>query len=281
VTSLDDLRTDLAGTHRAQPSAGATVDEAVAAQDRAAVEADGYVVLEGLLSADQVEEVRRGITPLLDRSGRNSFEGKRTQRVYSVLAKTRVCDAIAAHPRVLALLDAVLLPNPLLSQLQVINILPGEAAQLEHFDDGVYPLPLPRPPLGAATVLAIDDFTEDNGATVVLPGSHRWDGRGPQPEDVRRPAVMPAGSCVFFLGTTWHGGGANTSDRPRLAVTAQYCQPWLRPQEAFTLSTPPELVATLDPDLQRMVGYSIFPPFLGMVDGMHPVRLLQQEPDRA
>jgi ectoine hydroxylase-related dioxygenase (phytanoyl-CoA dioxygenase family) len=87
---------------------------------------------------------------------------------------------------------------------------------------------------------------------------------------------MAAGSCVFFLGTLWHGGGANSTDRHRLAVTAQYCQPWLRPQEAFTLSTPPELVARLSPDLQRMLGYSIHPPFVGMVDGMHPVRLLEQ-----
>jgi ectoine hydroxylase-related dioxygenase (phytanoyl-CoA dioxygenase family) len=86
---------------------------------------------------------------------------------------------------------------------------------------------------------------------------------------------MEAGSCVFFLGTTWHSGGANASQQARLAVTAQYCQPWLRPQEAFTLSTPPDVVAGLSPDLQSMVGYSIYPPFLGMVDGMHPLRLLE------
>ena len=276
VERLEDLRRDLAGTHRATPSAGAEVDPDLVAEDLRAVRRDGYVVLTGLLDRAQVDEVRAAVTPLLHHQGRNAFEGWQTQRIYSVLAKTRSCDVVAAHPRVLALLDALLLPNYLLSQLQVIGIGPGEAAQLEHYDDGVYPLPLPRPPLGAATVVAIDDFTETNGATVVLPGSHGWDGRGPVEQDVRRSVVMAAGSCVLFLGTTWHGGGANRSDRVRLAVTAQYCQPWLRPQEAFTLSTPPELVARLSPDLQRMLGYSVHPPFVGMVDGMHPLRLLEQ-----
>jgi ectoine hydroxylase-related dioxygenase (phytanoyl-CoA dioxygenase family) len=85
---------------------------------------------------------------------------------------------------------------------------------------------------------------------------------------------MPAGSCVFFLGTLWHGGGANTAHRNRLAVTAQYCEPWLRTQEAFALSTPLDIVGQLSPDLQRMLGYSIHPPFVGAVNGMHPLRLL-------
>jgi ectoine hydroxylase-related dioxygenase (phytanoyl-CoA dioxygenase family) len=85
---------------------------------------------------------------------------------------------------------------------------------------------------------------------------------------------MPSGSCVFFVGTLWHGGGANRSDQARLAVTAQYCEPWLRPQEAFTLSTDRETVRAVSEDVRRMLGYSIHPPFIGMVDGMHPKRLL-------
>ena len=87
---------------------------------------------------------------------------------------------------------------------------------------------------------------------------------------------MPAGSVVFFLGTLWHGGGANhTTAQRRLAVTAQYCQPWLRPQEAFTLSTPPTTAYAVSENIQRMIGYSIHPPFMGMVNGMHPKRILE------
>lgn len=270
----DLLTADLAGTYPRTVSAGQGIDPAVADADLARVLRDGYVILPDLLSADQLAGIREAVAPLLDLHGRNPFEGHATQRVYSVLNKTRVCDVIADHPRVLALLDRLLLPNYLLSMLQVINILPGEQAQMLHTDDAFYPLPRPRKALGAATIWAIDDFTADNGATDIIPGSHLWGDQKPDPAD-RRPVTMAAGSCVFFPGTLWHGGGANRSDRPRLAVTAQYCEPWVRPQEAFTLSMTRETVRAVSEDIRRMLGYSIHPPFIGQVDGMHPKRLLE------
>jgi ectoine hydroxylase-related dioxygenase (phytanoyl-CoA dioxygenase family) len=277
IADLEDLSLDLARRHKTTVSYGCTVDPAVVDADLAAVEHDGYVILENLLSRAECERIREAVTPLLDKTGRNTFEGERTQRVYSVLNKTRSCDRLVDHPRVLALLDRLFLPNYLLSQLQVININPGETAQLLHPDDAIYPVPRPRPPLGAATVWAIDAFTDDNGATTVLPGSHRWGaGRRPSDDDIRRTAAMPPGSCVFFIGTLWHGGGANHSGNDRLAITAQYCEPWLRPQEAFTLSTNRDTVRAVSEDIRRMLGYSIHPPFVGMVDGMHPKRLLHK-----
>ena len=270
----DLLTADLAGTYPRTVSAGQGIDPAVADADLARVLRDGYVILPDLLSADQLAGIKDSVVPLLDRHGRNPFEGRSTQRIYSVLNKTRACDVIADHPRVLALLDRLLLPNYLLSMLQVINILPGEQAQMLHTDDAFYPLPRPRKALGAATIWAIDDFTADNGATDIIPGSHLWGEQRPNPVD-RQPVVMPAGSCVFFVGTLWHGGGANRSDRPRLAVTAQYCEPWVRPQEAFTLSMTRDTVLAVSEDIRRMLGYSIHPPFIGQVDGMHPKRLLE------
>lgn len=275
IGDLEELSLDLARRHKATASAGATVAPSVVDADFAAIERDGYVILKNLLSPEECERIRAAVTPLLDKTGRNTFEGERTQRVYSVLNKTRACDRLVDHPRVLALLDRLFLPNYLLSQLQVININPGEAAQLLHPDDAIYPVPRPRPPLGAATVWAFDAFTNDNGATVVLPGSHRWDAdRRPSDHDTRLTVAMPPGSCIFFVGTLWHGGGANHSDQARLAITAQYCEPWLRPQEAFTLSTSRDTVRAVSEDIRRMLGYSIHPPFIGMVNGMHPNRLL-------
>lgn len=271
-----DLRGDLAGRYHPTPSSGANVAEELVQADLAAIERDGYVIWEGLLSAAECRAIRDDISPLLGHTGRNSFEGNRTQRAYGVLNRTRICDRLVDHPRVLAVLDRLLMPNYLLSILQIINIQPGESAQLLHVDDGFYPVPRPHPPLGAATIWAIDDFTADNGATVVLPGSHRWGRREPRDTDFRRPAVMSAGSCVFFVSTLWHGGGANVSADARLAVTAQYCQPWLRPMEAFTLSIPRQTVRAVSDDIKRMLGYSIHPPFVGSVDGMHPLRLLEQ-----
>jgi ectoine hydroxylase-related dioxygenase (phytanoyl-CoA dioxygenase family) len=276
VRRLEDLAGDLARTHRATDSdLERGVDRARLEGDLDALNQDGYVILTGLLTPEECEDLRAELTPLLGQTGRNAFEGHHTQRIYSVLDKTRAVDRLVDHPRVLALLDQLLLPNYLLSQLQIINIRPGEDHQLLHPDDGIYPVARPRPALSAATVWAIDEFTEDNGATVLIPGSHRWpDGRIPTDADPRRSAVMPAGSCVLFLGTLWHGGGANRSAAPRLAATAQYCQPWLRTQEAFTLSTSEDVVRAVSEDIRRMLGYSIHPPFIGMVNGMHPKRLL-------
>jgi ectoine hydroxylase-related dioxygenase (phytanoyl-CoA dioxygenase family) len=274
VTTLEDLKGDLAHRYKWKPSSGGSVDSATVKADLATLARDGYVIWENLLSAEQCRQIREVVLPWLGHTGRNSFEGRRTQRIYSVLSRTRVCDRLVDNPRVLAVLDRLLMPNYLLSALQAINIQPGETAQLAHHDDGFYPVPRPREPLAAATIWAIDDFTADNGATVVIPGSHRWGKRRPGPNDHALPVVMPAGSCVFFVGTLWHGGGANTTTRDRLAVTAQYCEPWLRPMEAYTLSVSRDIARTVSDDIRRMLGYSIHPPFVGVVDGLHPLRLL-------
>lgn len=272
---IENLQADLAKRYKSS-----TANAEWTAQNQLdwdALQRDGYVILETLLSPDQVATIREGIVPSLKNTGRNSFEGIKTQRLYNPLAKTRVADDMVDHPRITAQLDRLLLPNYLLSQAQAIHILPGEQAQLLHFDDGFYQVPRPRAALGVATVWAIDEFTADNGATVIYSGSHLWDdARRPNPEkDECIKAVMPAGSVVLFLGTTWHGGGANASEASRLAFTCQYCEPWLRQQDNLLLGIPPSTVAKLRKSIQRMIGYSIMPPFMGMVNGMHPKRLLE------
>jgi ectoine hydroxylase-related dioxygenase (phytanoyl-CoA dioxygenase family) len=147
----------------------------------------------------------------------------------------------------------------------VINILSTEKAQPIHFDDGFYQIPRPRKPLGAATIWALDDFTEENGSTLLNPGSHQWDDRRPDDDDIAKQikCQMTAGSVVFLLDTTWHGGGANSSIGSRLAVTAQYCEGFCRTQENFLLSVSPERVAACSEDMQRMLGYSVYGPFMG------------------
>ncbi len=276
--TLAALGADLAGTYKASRSdAASKVDAGVLEADMRKLEEDGYVIIESLLSADEIAEIKAALRPLLAHTGRNAFEGHNTQRLYAVPEKTRATDRLIEHPRVLALLDRMFLPNYLLSQCQAINIMPGEEAQYLHADDGFYRVPRPRPPLGAATVWAIDDFAKDNGATVVVPGSHTWpDGRMPGAGDRTIKAVMPAGSVVFYPGTLWHGGGANLSAAPRLAVTCQYCEPWLRTQENYFLSMSKDALQTVSEDMKRMLGYSIYPPFMGIVNGMHPKRVLEE-----
>lgn len=277
ITSQSDLMTDLARKHRVTRSTGyEDIPQHLIDADFARLMRDGYVVIERLLDESQLQAIREVATQHLNSTGRTTFEGELTQRVYDVFSKTRVVDALAEHPRVLALLDRLFMPNYLLSQAQIINILPGSDPQLLHHDDGAYPVPRPRPPLGAATVWAIDNFTSTNGATVVIPGSHEW-GADRLPTDAEAiSCVMPAGSVVVFLGTLWHGGGTNSSQKSRLAITCQYCEPWVRQQENFTLEIPRKTAAELSENLLRMIGYSVLPPFYGMVNGMHPKRLLQE-----
>lgn len=244
--------------------------------DHAALMRDGYVILEGLLDAKACEAIRIESRRLLGATGRNRFEGLKTQRVYNVLAKTRIFDDLIDHPRLLAILDHIFEPNYLLSQAQIININPGEDGQPLHSDDGFYKIPRPRPALGVAAIWAIDVFTAENGATDIIPKSHLWGDSTDASRDQAIPCVMPEGSAVVFLGTLIHGGGANRTTHDRLAFTNQYCAPWLRTQENFFLEVPRDTVRTLRPTIQSLLGYSVYPPFMGMVDSMHPKRVLDE-----
>jgi hypothetical protein len=269
------LHGDHAQRHRSTAGTQPAYDGAHVDRLAADIARDGYAIVERVAPPSLLDEIRADVMPrFVHRRGRNNFEGFATQRLYTVMAKTLVCNPLVEHPLVLGILDRLLDPNYLLSQLQVINILPGEAAQPLHFDDGIYPFARPRRPLGAAAIWAIDDFTADNGATVVIPRSHEWDDRRPTDGDAVRSVVMPAGSVVVFVGTLWHGGGANRSTAARLGVAAQYCAPFLRQQETLTLGIPRAQVARCSEHVQRLVGYSIHPPFMGFVDGQHPKRLL-------
>lgn len=237
----------------------------------------GYVVIPSLLSGDQIDRIKAELAPYLRGTlrGRNDFEGFETERVYALLAKTPVIAELVEHPRILPMLDRLLEPNYLLSANLAIQLYPGETRQPLHFDDGFYKVPRPRRAYGVSTIWAIDAFTTDNGATEIIPGSHLWGGERPAEDDPRiEPVIMPAGSVIVFMGTLWHRGGANQSAAPRLAITPQYCEPWLRQIENQVLAVPREMAARYSPRVQELLGYSIHPPFMGYVDGMHPRRLI-------
>jgi ectoine hydroxylase-related dioxygenase (phytanoyl-CoA dioxygenase family) len=254
----------------------ATVDGVVAA-----LREDGYCVVEGLLPPDALAAARSSLVDVLAATpqGRNDFEGFKTQRVYAVFAKTRAFDAPAIDPLLLGVLDRVIGPAQL-SAPTGIQIGPGEKAQFLHRDDQIYPLPVDFRDVVLNTMWALDDFTEANGATRLVPGSHRWTDRQPTDDDELVHAVMPAGSVMFYVGKIWHGGGANTTDRPRLGVILEYVAAWLRAQENHLLAVPRETVAELPERLQELLGYNIYPPFVGYVDGRHPKRFIL-EPVRA
>lgn len=241
---------------------------------------DGFLILESLLSEQERAAILSALAPYeVDRPmGRNDFEGSLTQRVYSLAGKGEAFLQLAEHPRIVRILEAKLLPGYLLSNLQSIRLHPGETPQGLHTDDAFYPIPRPHGTLAISTIWALEAFTEENGATELIPGSHRWGGEHPddRPHEARK-AVMPAGSVVIFDAALWHRGGRNTTTGTRLGLSPQYCQPWLRPQESQLLIVPPERARACTPGMRSQLGYNIHPPFVGQVDGMHPLRLVDPE----
>jgi ectoine hydroxylase-related dioxygenase (phytanoyl-CoA dioxygenase family) len=251
----------------------ATVDDIVDALER-----EGYCIVEGVWSPEEVAQAKASLRQVLDEIpfGRNDFEGHHTRRVYALFAKTRAFDEAAIHPLLLGVLDRVL-GHYQLSAPTGIQIASGEKAQVLHYDASVYPLPRDFPDVVVNTMWALDDFTVENGATRIIPGSHRWVDRVPQVGDAVVDAVMPAGSVIFYGGKLFHGGGANSTDKPRLGVILEYVSAWLRPQETHLIAVPRAVAAELPERLQELLGYNIYPPFVGYVDGRHPRRYITSE----
>src|SRR6266567_202070 len=241
------------------------------------IEEQGYAVVEHALSPAEVASVRDALAPHLGDGpfGRNDFEGFETQRVYSLPAKSRAFDRLIEDERVLDVAGALLGPNFLLTAALAINLGPDETAQDLHYDEAFYyGLPRPRRPLSLSALWAIDDFTADNGGTLIAPGSQHWGDGPPDPLAELVSLEMPAGSVAIYPGTLWHAGGANTTDRFRLGISIQYVVAWARQQESYLLAVPPEMAKDLSPRLRQLLGYSIHPPFMGHVDGRHPEKML-------
>ncbi len=262
-------------THNASSSETGGIEAILSALNR-----DGYAILTDQITTEDIARIRAELAPYLKKQkmGRNDFEGFSTERVYALLAKAPSVALLIEHPTILELLDRLLPRNYLLSSALAINVHPGETPQAWHTDDAAGGAPNtvgPRSPYGISTIWALDDFTATNGATEVVPGSHRWAApREPSADEVVQ-VLMPAGSVVIFAGNLRHRGGANTSTTSRLAITPQYCVPWMRQLENMTLAVSPTLAGRYSPRVQALLGYSVVDPgFMGHVDGLHPKRLI-------
>ena len=256
----------------------------------------GYVIIEDVLSPGECDDYRRILEHFMAVSptGRNVFEGTSSHRLYALLAKSdRFADMIE-HPLAIAFAEHFLGETCLLSACLSINLHPGETVQPWHTDDGHISVPQPHDVFGISVFWALDDTTETNGATEVLPYSHQWESpdivdrledehfeqrsalsEHPEAGIDRIKATMKAGSLMIMRSDVWHRGGANQTNEDRLIVTPQYCAGWARPLETMLLAVPPETVARLPSRTQALLGYSIHTPFMGYVDGMHPSRVLQ------
>ncbi|HEX6520851.1 MAG TPA: phytanoyl-CoA dioxygenase family protein [Streptosporangiaceae bacterium] len=229
----------------------------------------GYAVVPELLSEKVLATARGEISALLAAADWGSgFDGSRTRRVWALLARSRCMDQAALDPLVLDAVEQVIGPGAQFSLTYATQVHPGQDGQMLHYEQGIYPLPRDHDVMVTA-IWALDDFTAGNGATRVIPGSHRR-AKGKPGTDDAVPVEMPAGSVLLFTGRLWHGAGANTSTRARLGVVIDYAQSWLRPCEAHTLSSDPDQVRMLPQRLQELLGFNQPSPYLGFINGRHP-----------
>jgi ectoine hydroxylase-related dioxygenase (phytanoyl-CoA dioxygenase family) len=241
--------------------------------DLARLQQDGHVVLRGLLDGDRLRELDLAIRPLLEATphGRNDFEGVKTRRVYNLVAKTALVHPLVEHAAVIDLVREHLGPPGFqLSIAQAIEILSGEAAQQLHTDDLPFPIPKPHQPVVLNTMWAITEFTKANGATRLVPGSES--ATAPPPEDACVFAELDPGSVLVWDGSLWHGGGANSTDTPRLGITINYNANWLRQQENQYLAVPREILDEMPGSLKQILGYDLCG-VLGAVNGRHPLKV--------
>ena len=258
---------------------------------------EGFIVFENLISSNEVEEYLNALDPYLKKNikGRNNFEGLKTNRIYGLLDKSEIFGKMVTNSVVMQFVRDELGESALLSALLAINLMPGETVQPWHTDDGYVHVEMPHPSFGISAFWALTDTNKENGATELLPGSHKWDksklakyiklddyqsegflghNLSEAPENEKKIIELSAGSLLLTKGTLIHRGGANNSDAPRLVVTPQYCFGWMRQIENMVASVSKESANKLSNEVLELIGYSIHPPFIGYVDGIHPKKLL-------
>ncbi len=257
----------------------------------------GALVIDGLLERETVERVNAELDPYVERAQSEReflnpalawFFGKHTRHVTAVASKSATfASEVLCHPTFLGVSDAILGPSCARYQLNLAHVLdrgPGAEAQFLHRDELVWVhVPRPHPELQLASVIALVDFSQENGATQVAPGSHRWPSERTPEEHELVSAAMPAGSAVIYLGSTLHRGGANTTtDQWRRGMHLSYVLGWLRTEENHYLATPPEIARTLPRQAQELLGYAAHDAlaagggYLGALDLRDPVEMLAQ-----
>jgi ectoine hydroxylase-related dioxygenase (phytanoyl-CoA dioxygenase family) len=243
---------------------------------------DGYTVVEDAIDPDLIDALGRDLVrlegELAIRPASNRFEGPQTLRVYNLLAHGKLYERIPVHENILPLVECVLDQGCLISSLSSVSILPGETHQPIHADDQLIPLPKPHFPIVCNTMWALTDFTEANGATRIVPGSHRYDTSPSYGESYdSKPAVMRKGSVLVYHGSLWHGGGANHSSDRRVGIAMNYCAGFIRQQENQQLGIPRRIARGFAPRLRELVGYSVYNGLIGHIDRTHPASLLDEE----
>ena len=248
------------------------------------IRAEGFVVVPDFLDTETVEQLRRNLAPIFDDIGSRSSKehGQQTIHTHNLLAKTRAVDELLMNDKLLNLIEAILGPDFQISGVAAMRPAPGDRRQHMHRDDGHYPIPYPHPPLIVNTLIALDPFTVENGATEVVPRSHLLTGQ----VDQDKPTIsveMPVGGLLLWDGALWHrGGGNSTPNSYRRSINLNFNLAWLKQRENQFVGVPPEVVIAMPEKLQALIGYKLTNFGLGTVDYRNPIetvrkRLLENE----
>lgn len=254
------------------------------------MERDGACIVEDAVSSDFLEGMNADLDRLISTTEpglRNpvddffvEFYGTRTIRLDGIPGKSETFVEFMLDPLMHSVCEHFILPHCFDYQLntaQLIQIGPGQVEQELHRDEDAWPhVPADRPQLEVEAMLALTDFTRENGATRVVPGSHLWEpGRLPEAGEIIQ-AEMQAGSALYYLGSTLHGGGANTTDDvSRRGMFYGYVVGWLRTEENLFLSVPIEKVRQMPERVQELLGFKSHGG-IGVVDIGSPKALLSE-----
>lgn len=251
---------------------------------RTILEQDGVVVVDNLVAPAVMDQVRNELAPFIEKTpvGTDDFTGRRTRRTGGLIARSAKFRDIVQNPLVLATARGVLSHSTTiqLHLTQLIGIGPGEPAQQIHRDQWAFDFfPFPKNyEVQCNTIWAMTDFTEENGATRVIPKSNHFDDKLEFDISATEPAEMKKGSVLFYTGSLYHGAGANKSQGTRCGINVTYCVSWLRQEENQYLSTPFDVARTLPVDLLKLMGYARGAYALGYVDdGRDPLSVLRPD----
>lgn len=235
--------------------------------------AQGAVIVENVMPTGLIDAVLHDLRGPFDEQGlkfTNEFNGFKTRRLGGVLALSRTAADILAHPLVLGVADQVLKPHCetyRIGSSTAIEIMPGEGNQVLHRDDDFYPLRVPGVEWQISAMVALTDFTLENGATRVVPGSHDMREIETITDDEVAQAVMPRGSVLFYLGRAVHAGGKNNTEIPRTGLITTYSLGWLRQEENIYLTVPREIADSYPDHIRRLMGYQSHGRYLGVYPG--------------
>jgi len=236
----------------------ASIDSILEGLDR-----DGGVIVERLLEGERVDAILAELMPYIEKTAPvgDDFAGHQTTRTGGLVGRSPTVRELVVDSTLLGIAERFLAPYTDKIQLnltQIIRLLPGQGAQELHRDRFIWSKGLPReiePQLN--TIFALTDFTAENGATRVVPGSHRWDWERIAREDETTQAVMPRGSVLVYTGSVIHSGGENRAQSDRIAMNLTFVNAWLRQEENQYLTCPPELARDWKPELRALLGYTM------------------------